>query len=171
MDLIGLIRRFPFHKKKVFTNIGYGSRVVRENLDGMFPNLVTIGNNCIFAPTAIVLTHDASYYLFTGRYRIASTKIGNNVFVGYNVVIMPGVEIGDNVIIAACSAVTKSVPSNSVVAGVPGRVIASLSEYLQRKRDFELFEPPYAGKSPADIDIDDVAMFQKAMNKRSKNNL
>ncbi len=52
--------------------------------------------------------------------------IGNNVWIGEKVIILPGVHIGDNVIIAANSAVTHDVPSNSVIAGVPSRVINHL---------------------------------------------
>lgn len=53
--------------------------------------------------------------------------IGNNVWIGDKAIILPGVHIGDNVIIAANTAVTKDVPCNCVVAGVPGRIIKQLS--------------------------------------------
>jgi acetyltransferase-like isoleucine patch superfamily enzyme len=52
--------------------------------------------------------------------------IGNGVWIGYGVVIMPGVVIGDNCIIGANSVVTKSFTANSVIAGVPAKVIKSL---------------------------------------------
>ena len=53
-------------------------------------------------------------------------KIGNNVWIGDKVTILGGVTIGDNVIIAANSVVTKDVPSNSVVAGLPAKIVKAL---------------------------------------------
>ena len=50
-------------------------------------------------------------------------KVGNNVWFGGNVCVMPGVTIGDNVVIGAGSVVTKNIPSNTVAAGVPCKVI------------------------------------------------
>lgn len=49
--------------------------------------------------------------------------IGNNVWLGDKVIVLPGVKIGDNVIVAANAAVTKDVPSNCLVAGVPAKII------------------------------------------------
>lgn len=53
-------------------------------------------------------------------------KIGNNVWIGGNVVVLPGVTIGDNVIIGAGSVVTKDIPSNTVAHGNPCRVVKQL---------------------------------------------
>ena len=53
-------------------------------------------------------------------------KVGNNVWFGGNVSVMPGVTIGDNSIIGAGSVVTKDVPSNCVVAGNPAKIIKSI---------------------------------------------
>lgn len=54
-------------------------------------------------------------------------KIGNNVWIGDKVAILGGVTIGDNVIIGANSVVTHDIPSNSVAAGIPARVVKELS--------------------------------------------
>ena len=56
-------------------------------------------------------------------YSKGKVEIGNNVWLGYNVVILPGVYIGDNVTIGANSVVTKSIPSNCVAAGIPAKII------------------------------------------------
>ena len=48
---------------------------------------------------------------------------------------MPGVNIGDNVIVGTGAIVTKNVPSNSVVAGVPAKVICTIDEYYQKNAD------------------------------------
>lgn len=55
-------------------------------------------------------------------------KIGNNVWVGDNVCIMPGVTLGNNVIVGANAVVTHSFPDNTVIAGVPARIIRKLDE-------------------------------------------
>ena len=59
-------------------------------------------------------------------------SIGNNVFIGNNVIILPGVTVGDNVVIGAGAVVTKNIPSNSVCAGVPARVIKTIDEYADK---------------------------------------
>lgn len=53
-------------------------------------------------------------------------KIGNNVWIGGNVCVMPGVTIGDNVVIGAGSVVTKDIHSNVIAAGTPCKVIKEL---------------------------------------------
>lgn len=55
--------------------------------------------------------------------------IGNNVFFGNNVIVLPNVTIGDNVVIGAGAVVTKSFPSNVVIAGVPAKVVSTLDDY------------------------------------------
>ena len=64
--------------------------------------------------------------------------VGNNVIIGLDSIIMPGVNIGDNVIIAAHSVVTKNVADNTIVAGVPAREISSFEKFLEKftKRQF-----------------------------------
>ena len=59
--------------------------------------------------------------------------MGNNCFIGYGSIILPGVKIADNCIVGAGSVVTKSVlKENSVVAGNPAKYICSLEDYLKR---------------------------------------
>lgn len=142
-------------------DIGEGTRVGLLNLDGMFPHLVHIGRNCIFAPGSMVLTHDASYFLFTNEYRVAPVSIGDNCFIGYGAVILPGITVGDNVVIGAGSVVTKDVPSDSVATGVPAKVISSLQEYLENRKDEQMFAPPFIDKQVSKINEDDIADFRR----------
>ena len=58
--------------------------------------------------------------------------VGNNVYIGANAQLMPGVTVGNNVLIAAGSIVTKSVPDNVVVGGNPARIICTFDDYLKR---------------------------------------
>ena len=150
-------------KRRLFRNlnIGEGTKFYPESLDGMFPHLVYVGKNCIFAPQAVALAHDASYYLFTGKYRVAPVFIGDNCFIGYGAVIMPGVRIGDNVVVGAGSIVTRDVPSNSVVVGAPARVTATLSEYLEKVKSDQMFPAPYSGKKPCLVNYRDVIAFRE----------
>jgi len=56
------------------------------------------------------------------------------VYIGNNVMVMPGVTIGDNVLIAAGSVVTKSIPDNCVVGGNPARFICIIEDYIERNK-------------------------------------
>lgn len=58
--------------------------------------------------------------------------VGNNVYIGNNVIILPGVTIGNNVIIGAGAVITKNIPDNSVAVGVPARVIKTADEYFKK---------------------------------------
>ena len=58
--------------------------------------------------------------------------MGDNVFIGAGTIVLPSVTIGDHVIIGAGSVVASDIPSDSVAAGVPAKVICSLEEYYQR---------------------------------------
>ena len=58
--------------------------------------------------------------------------IGNNVHIGTNAIIMPGVTIGNNCIIGCGAIVTKSIPDNSIAAGVPARIIETIDEYIEK---------------------------------------
>lgn len=101
----------------------------------MVPDFVDIGDNFISAPGSIILAHDASLFLFTKKYRIQKTIIGDNVFLGANSVILAGVQIGDNVIIGAGAIVTKNVHNNSVMGGNPAKYLCSVDEYCKKCDD------------------------------------
>lgn len=95
-----------------------------------FGNYVKVTNGCKF------VTHDGIEVLrnlkwLKGADKFGRIKVGNNVFFGNNCIILPGVNIGDNVVIGAGSIVTKDIPSNSVVAGVPAKVIKSINDYYE----------------------------------------
>lgn len=102
------------------------------------PSLVSIGNQCYVNSGFKLLTHDFVAGVMRhvyGEFINSSGRvtIGNNVGTGYNVTILKGVTIGDNVFIAANSLVTKDVPGNSIVAGSPAKVICTLDEYRQKR--------------------------------------
>lgn len=91
----------------------------KAHLDFTNPGGVHIGDMTLIAPGARVLTHD-----FVGGY-MRDTRIGARCFVGANAIILPGVNVGDQCIVAAGAVVTRDVPAHSLVAGNPARVLRS----------------------------------------------
>ena len=90
---------------------------------------VTIGNDVMMAPEVVIYTSGHAYdSLDVPMWKQGSTEvkrvvIGNDVWIGRRVIIMPGVNIGDGSIIGAGAVVTKDVPPYSVVGGVPAKVL------------------------------------------------
>ncbi len=116
-------------------------RILSEPLGvfGSEPYLITIGERVEITAGVRFITHDGAAWClrnydkrFTELDLLGPIKVGNNVFIGNNAIILPGVTIGDNVIIGAGSVVTKDIPSGSVAAGVPARVIKSMSDYAEK---------------------------------------
>ncbi|ORX48710.1 trimeric LpxA-like protein [Piromyces finnis] len=95
---------------------------------------VTIGKHCLFGPRCqlITATHPIEYQERSGLcFDIAKPiRIGNECFFGANVTVVPGVTIGDNVVVGAGSVVTKDIPSNTVVCGNPAKPIRQLKPYV-----------------------------------------
>ena len=85
---------------------------------------ITIGDD--FLSASRLMIYSGSHDCVTLMPTFAPVSIGNRVWCGANVTILPGVTIGDDVVIGAGSVVRGEVPSNSVVAGVPARVIRPL---------------------------------------------
>ena len=105
--------------------------------------LISIGDNVTLAPRVHILAHDASMFNELGYTKIAKVCIGNNVFIGANSTILPGVTIGDRVIVGANSLVSKDIPSNSVYAGNPARLICSYDAYIEKQRQHMAARPCY----------------------------
>jgi maltose O-acetyltransferase len=103
------------------------------NIDNGYPYLIRIGDNCSLSPHVRLLTHDATTFKFTnGHTRIGKVELKDNCFIGERAIILPGVTIGPNVLVAAGSVVNKDIPPNSCVAGVPARFYAKFDKFIER---------------------------------------
>ncbi|WP_309640411.1 DapH/DapD/GlmU-related protein [Flavobacterium sp.] len=89
-------------------------------------NKIYIGDHTIFAPGIKIISanHDKNE-LKSHDKTTNPVVIGKNCWIGANAVILPGVEIGDNVIVGAGAVVTKSFPNNVIIGGVPAKIIAT----------------------------------------------
>lgn len=97
---------------------------------------VIIGDNCFMAPNVSIYTAGHPIYPDTRNSMFEYGKdviIGDNVWIGGNSVICPGVHIGDNVVIGAGSVVTKDIPDWSIAVGNPCRVVRKITEKDRRK--------------------------------------
>lgn len=91
---------------------------------------VSIGNNAFLGPNVSIYT--ACHPLDPDKRNefiewAEPVEIGDNVWIGGNVTILPGVTLGDNVVVGAGSVVTKNFPSNVVIAGNPARIIRQIN--------------------------------------------
>lgn len=105
---------------------------------------VTIGDNCQMAPNVSIYTagHPVHPVSRNSLYEYGiSVTIGDNVWIGGNTVILPGVHIGSNTVIGAGSVVTKDIPDWVIAAGNPCRVIRQITEadrdYYYKDRKFD----------------------------------
>ncbi|MBD0832983.1 sugar O-acetyltransferase [Aestuariibaculum sediminum] len=93
---------------------------------------VTIGNNCMIAPNVQIYTatHPVEYKARNSGKELAKPiSIGDNVWIGGNSTICPGVTLGNNVVVGAGAVVTKSFPSDVVIAGNPAKIIKTINNH------------------------------------------
>lgn len=129
-------------KKKVYGSIGEHCTIQKRKVP-LYANLIRIGNNVHIASNVSFLTHDVSHQVLNAidqvknrgiiQEKIGCIEIGDNVFIGSGTHILYDTKIGSNVIIGTCSVVTHDIPDNSVVAGVPARIIGSFDDYVDKR--------------------------------------
>ncbi len=97
--------------------------------DIMFPEKISVGTNTIIGYNTTILAHE---YLIH-EYRIGKVLIGDEVMIGANTTILPGVKIGDGAVVSAGTLVHKDVPAGAFVGGNPMRIIYTKEEMQARQ--------------------------------------
>lgn len=126
--LSNFIQKFRFLKLRLlgYNNISPSAIIESNlNLDRVYPKGIHIGDNTLIASRTTILCHEHVKRDKANESNpwVTDTYIGKNCFIGVGSMILPGVKIGDEVIIGAASVVTKDIPSNSIAVGNPARVI------------------------------------------------
>lgn len=133
-------KRMAYLKKHhVFASVGerstYQGRIVP-----LYPELIKIGSNVRISSQVAFITHDTIHHMLNRKLRekrfrenLGCIEIGDNVFIGTGSRILYNVRIGSDVVIGAGTLVNRDIPDNSVVAGVPARVICSLDDLIRRR--------------------------------------
>ena len=135
--------RYISYLKKKHCSIGDNFQIRGDlktiTIDLTRPSLITIGNNVTINSHFSLMTHDFVSGVFLHLYNdfipsSGEVRIGNNVRFGINCTVLKGVTIGDNCFIAAGAVVTKDIPANSIVGGVPAKVICGLDDYYKKRQ-------------------------------------
>ena len=123
--------------RKMGVQIGERCRIYAIDF-GCEPYLIRLGNHVLISNDVTFINHGLNwpfrdkYETLTGFGKI---EIKDNCQIGVRVTILPNVTIGPNSIVGACSVVTKDVPPNTVVAGMPARAICTLDEYEEKCKE------------------------------------
>jgi maltose O-acetyltransferase len=135
----------PFHCDYGW-NISVGENFYANyNLTILDVGKVTIGDNVLIAPNVSLYTagHPVHPDARSSGYEYGiPITIGNNVWIGGNVVVLPGVTIGNNVVIGAGSVVTKDIPDNMIAAGTPCQPVRLITDgdkaFYYKDRPFDI---------------------------------
>ncbi|MEA4821509.1 2,3,4,5-tetrahydropyridine-2,6-dicarboxylate N-acetyltransferase [bioreactor metagenome] len=125
------------YAKKLGVKVGENCKILANprKVFGSEPWLINIGNHVEITANVQFVTHDGGVWTLREEYPnidvFGPIRVGNNVFIGIGATILPNVRIGDNCIIGAGSVITKDIPSNSVVAGAPAKLIKTFGEYIE----------------------------------------
>lgn len=103
-------------------------------------NKISIGNNVTVTASALLLPHDGSLRVLSGTVSRVEGRLGflglikiyDNCFIGARAIILPGVEIGPDAIVASGAVVTKDVPPGSVVGGNPAKFICTIDQLREK---------------------------------------
>jgi acetyltransferase-like isoleucine patch superfamily enzyme len=129
------------YARLIGVQVGKDCRIIGTNF-GSEPYLIHIGNHVTITDGVKFINHDGGLWVLRHEYSKADyfrpIVILDNSFIGANSIILPGVTIGPNCVIGAGAVVTKSIPRDTIAAGVPARVIGSIEKY-RRHIDEDFF--------------------------------
>ncbi|MFC5577709.1 acyltransferase [Lysobacter niabensis] len=130
---------------KIFGGVRYARHIgvavgddcrIFTDLFGSEPWLISIGDRVTISSEVTFINHDGVGWLFSDeqgrRFKYAKIVIGNDVFIGANSIILPGVSIGSNCVVGAGSVVTRSMSDNTVAAGNPARVLGGYDQMMEK---------------------------------------
>lgn len=112
----------------------------RAYIDTHKPGQVIVGDNCYITRNVVILCHTDTkrggplgiWNRGSEKRVFGTVKIGNNVFIGVNSVIMPSVTIGDDVIIGALSLVNTNIPNGMIAVGNPARIVGFTKDHINK---------------------------------------
>ncbi|HEY3417992.1 MAG TPA: DapH/DapD/GlmU-related protein [Armatimonadota bacterium] len=108
--------------------------------------LISIGDDCKFAPRVHILAHDGLTKTCTGYTRVGHVIIGDRTVVGSGAIILPGVTIGKDVLIGAGSVVNRDIPDGVLVSGNPAKVICTTKAYAAMHTELMKQRPVYPAR-------------------------
>lgn len=101
------------------------------------PNLVSIGDDCVISSNVQFITHDHSINKVCEKSNLfGKISIGDNCFIGQGTILLYGIQLADNIIVASGSVVTKSfMESNIIIGGNPAKKISTWEEFKNKNAD------------------------------------
>jgi len=113
-------------------------RLMGQITFGSEPYLISIGKHVTISGRVSFITHDGATFVFRHmpKYqkvvKYGRITVHDNCFIGFGSIILPGISIGPNSVVAAHAVVTKDVPPNTIVGGNPARVLMTTDEYAEK---------------------------------------
>ncbi len=166
---LNYLRRIIWSPEKYarYRGVKIGRNCDIQNISfGSEPYLVEIGNHVQITNGTKIYTHGGGW-VFRNQYPkldyFGKVRIKDNVYIGNNSLIMPGVTIGNDVIIGAGSIVTKSVPDGKIVAGNPARIIGETNDFVEKIKQYDVGSKGmnYEEKKKYLLNLDDSKFVQK----------
>jgi acetyltransferase-like isoleucine patch superfamily enzyme len=134
--ILNLIREDPVQSAiKNGMKVGKGCLFQGGCAFGSEPYLITIGDYVELSANVSLITHEGAHWVIRRREEFKDVKrygritIGDNSFIGWGSIILPGVTIGSDVIVAAGSLVNRDIPPRSVWGGTPAKMLSTLEEF------------------------------------------